>query len=218
MFIALEGIDGSGKGTQSKLLNRWIKEKGYETFLTKEPTEGSVGKLLREALREGGLDPRTEALLFAADRSEHIKEISSKLAEGKVVITERYLFSSLAYQGASGLSIEWVKEINRHAPLPDLVLYLDIPPEVGLERISSRNTLRSSVRGREYFEKREFLSKVRAIYLDLAKELDNFVVIDATGSIEEVQTALRRRASKMLGTWEEEKKRPAQKGLEEYIR
>jgi dTMP kinase len=217
MFIAIEGIDGSGKGTHCKLLNRWVKDKGYDTFLTKEPTDGPVGKLIREALKKGELDSKTEALLFAADRSEHVKVISEKLGEGKVVITERYFFSSMAYQGASGLSLEWLREINRFAPMPDLVLLLDIPPEVAIERISTKNSLRSSVREREYFEKKEFLAKVRDIYLDLAKEYEVISIINATGSIEEVQTAVRRKVGRAISSWEEKKKKPSQKDLEEYF-
>ncbi|MEE8168315.1 MAG: dTMP kinase [Candidatus Hydrothermarchaeales archaeon] len=217
MFIALEGIDGSGKGAHSRLLNKWIKEKGYDTFLTREPTTGPIGKLLREFLKEGGLDPRTETLLFAADRSEHVKEIAAKLEAGKVVITERYFYSSIAYQGAEGLSIGWVKDINRFAPAPTMVLLLDVPPETGLERISSKNSLRGTMREKEYFEKKEFLVRVREIYLDLEKEYDIFARIDASKSLEEVQTSIRKKVSRILSDLEAEKKVPAQKGLGEYI-
>lgn len=217
MFIAVEGIDGSGKGTQSKLLNKWVKEKGHDTFLTREPTGGVIGQLLREVLKKGGLDPRAEALLFAADRTEHVKEISLKLAEGRAIISERYFYSSIAYQGASGVSMKWLMELNRFAPIPDLVLYLDVSPEVGLERISSGNSLRSSMREKEYFEKQDFLSKVREIYLDLANEnKNNFAVIDASGTIDEVQTAIRRRVSHVLSEGEEIKKKPKQKGLGDF--
>jgi dTMP kinase len=213
MFIALEGIDGSGKGTQSKLLNKWIKKKKYETFLTKEPTEGKIGKLLRNALKKGELNPIVEALLFAADRNEHVETIRKKLAQGKIVITERYMFSSMAYQGASGISIGWIKQINKFAIMPDLVLLLDIQPETGLKRITSKKSLRSAVKEKEYFEVKEFLGKVRAIYLDLAKEY-KFTVVDASGPIEDVQATLRKKVGKMLA--KREKKKPAQKGLQEF--
>lgn len=215
MFIAVEGIDGSGKGTQCRLLSRWVKEKGHDTFLTQEPTSGAIGQLLREVLKKGELEPRAEALLFAADRTEHVKEISQKLAEGQVVISERYLYSSIAYQGASGVSIKWLTEINRFAPVPDIVLYLDVQPEVGLERISSISSLRSSMREKEYFEKQDFLGRVRELYLDLASEY-NFAVISADGTIDEVQTAMRRRVSRVLVKKEEIEKRPRQKGLEDF--
>lgn len=215
MFIAVEGIDGSGKGTQCRLLSRWVKEKGHDTFLTQEPTSGAIGQLLREVLKKGELEPRAEALLFAADRTEHVKEISQKLAEGQVVISERYLYSSIAYQGASGVSIKWLTEINRFAPVPDIVLYLDVQPEVGLERISSISSLRSSMREKEYFEKQDFLGRVRELYLDLASEY-NFAVISADGTIDEVQTAMRRRVSRVLVKKEEIEKRPRQKGLRDF--
>lgn len=216
MFIALEGIDGSGKGTHTKKLNKWVKEKGHETFLTQEPTGGEIGKLLRRALKKGELDPRAEALLFAADRTEHVKEIKQKLADGAVVITERYLYSSIAYQGASGVSIKWLMELNRFAPIPDLVLFLDIPPEVGIERISSGSSLRGSVREREHFERSDFLGKVRDVYLDLANE-NNFAIIDATEGIDEVQTAIRRRVSHLLSEKEAGRAKPEQKGLGDYV-
>ena len=217
MFIALEGIDGSGKGTHTKKLNKWIKEKGRETHLTQEPTTGAIGQLLRKALKKGELDPRTEALLFAADRTEHVREIKQKLSDGAVVITERYLYSSIAYQGASGVSIKWLMELNRFAPIPDLVLFLDIPPEVGLSRISSGSSLRGKVREREHFERQGFLEKVRDVYLELSVE-NNFALIDATGEIDEVQTQLRRRVSHLLSEKEAARERPMQKGLGDYLK
>jgi dTMP kinase len=216
MFIAVEGIDGSGKGTQCGLLNRWIREKGFETYLTAEPTNGPIGRILREGLKKGGLVPETEALLFAADRSEHIKEISRMLEKGRVVITERYLCSSFAYQGASGLDMKWLKELNRFALLPDITIYLDIAPEVALKRISSLNSLRGRMREKEHFEKMDILARVRELYLGLL-ESENMVPIDASGTIEDVQAAIRRKVSKPLTGLEEKKKRPAQKGLEEYF-
>ena len=202
MFIALEGIDGSGKGTHTKKLNKWIKEKGHETFLTCEPTTGAIGQLLRKALKKGDLGPQAEALLFAADRTEHVKEIKQKLADGAVVITERYLYSSIAYQGASGVSIKWL---------------MDIPPEVGIERISSGSSLRGSVREREHFERSDFLGKVRDVYLELSAE-NNFTLIDATEGIDEVQTAIRRRVSYLLSEKEASRAKPEQKGLGDYLK
>ena len=219
MFIAVEGIDGSGKGTQCRLLNRWIREKGFETFLTAEPTKGPIGKVLREGLKKGGLDPRTEALLFAADRSEHIKEISRMLENGRIVITERYLYSSFAYQGASGLDIKWLKELNRFALQPDITIYLDITPETALKRISSINSLRTQMRGKEHFERVEILSRVRDFYLYLIKS-EGMVLIDASGTIEDVQAAVRKEVSGLLkvsGVSGEKGKRPVQRGLKEYF-
>lgn len=215
LLIALEGIDGAGKGTQAKLLARWIKEKGYEVFLTKEPTDSPIGKLIREGLQTSCFDARTEALLFAADRSEHLREIMRHLHEGRVVITERYVYSSLAYQSASGLEMAWLREINSFAPDADVVIYLDLEPEVALRRIASKSSLRSALRDRERFEKEEFLRRVREVYLELAEELENFEVVPAEGSISEVQTAIRRRVGRRLAAIEEEKS-GEQRALEDF--
>jgi dTMP kinase len=217
MFITLEGIDGSGKGTQSRLLNKWVKEQGFDTFLTREPTSGEIGLLLRKGLKTGELDSRTEALLFAADRAEHCLVIRDRLDADKVVISERYLHSSLAYQGASGLDLGWIRTINSFALEPDLVLVLDIRPEEALERITSQNSLRSSLREREYFERRDFLARVREVYLDMAKGEDVIQVIDASGPLEEVQTQIRRKAGRVLKKWGSRKSRPRQVGLNGYL-
>ena len=216
LLVAIEGIDGAGKGTQARLLARWIREKGYEVFLTKEPTDGAIGKLIRRSLRTSCFDARTEALLFAADRSEHLREIMEKLHQGRVVITERYVYSSLAYQSASGLEMSWIREINSFAPEADLVIYLDVEPRVALRRISSPNSLRRSVRGREHFERLEFLEKVREVYLSLAEESENFEVVPAEGTINEVQASIRRRVGRRLAAFEEEKKRSRQRALEDF--
>ena len=218
MFIAVEGIDGSGKGTHAKLLNRWLKEeKGYDTFLTTEPTTSRIGAVLRDGLKHGNLDTKTEALLFAADRSEHLEKIKMNLDKGKIVVTDRYYYSSIAYQGASGLSMRWISEINNFAKRPDLTLILDIDPEIGLQRISSKSSLRSNVREKEYFEKRDFLEKVRAIYLDLKDENEDITVIDASGSIDDVQTIIRRKVSHALSLLKTEKANYDQKELREFF-
>ncbi len=217
MLIAIEGIDGSGKGTHAKLLNKWLKEKGYDTFLTAEPTTTDIGAVLREGLKHGKFDSTTEALLFAADRSEHLKKIKLNLDKGKIVITDRYFYSSIAYQGASGVSIKWIREVNRFVPSPDLTLLLDLTPEIGLQRISSGNSLRSSTKEREHFEKRDFLNKVRAIYLDLKEECNDIKIIDASGSIDEVQTAMRRKVSLALRALKKKREKTEQKDIEAYF-
>ncbi|WP_457554434.1 dTMP kinase [Candidatus Pyrohabitans sp.] len=217
LLIAFEGIDGSGKGTQSRLLARWLRDRGHEVFLTREPTDGPIGKLLREALRTSRFHPRTEALLFAADRSEHLQEIMRHLHKGRVVITERYLYSSLAYQSASGLELEWLRAINSFAPEADLVLYLDVEPEVALRRILSPGTLRAVSGKKEHFERREFLEKVRRIYLELAEDSENFVVIPADASIGEVQAAVRRRVGRHLAALRSDGGHSQQRALEDYM-
>lgn len=186
MFIVFEGIDGAGKGTQAKMLAFWLRKKGYEVFLTKEPTNGEVGKLIKKILKKDEINPRSIALLFAADRAEHVDRIKKELDMGKIVLSERYLLSSLAYQGASGLELEWIYEINKFAIKPDLTIYLDIPPEVGLKRIKTRDL-------REFFERVEFLVKVREIYHTLINKEENIIVIDATKDIGDIQREIRRR-------------------------
>ncbi|NOZ59512.1 MAG: dTMP kinase [Euryarchaeota archaeon] len=217
LLLAFEGIDGSGKGTQAKLLARWLRERGYEVFLTREPTGGAIGRVLRRGLSTSCFLPRTEALLFAADRSEHLREIMEHLHEGRIVVTERYFYSSLAYQSAAGLELEWLRSINSFAPEADLVIYLDVDPEVALERITSPGSLRGVTREREHFERREFLERVREAYLELAREYDNFEVVPAEGSIEEVQTAVRRRVSARLAAFERERKTGEQRALEDFL-
>jgi len=204
MFIVIEGIDGAGKATQAKSLASWLEAKGYKVFLTEEPTNGKIGKLIRMILsnttnrrfiRMASHEEDKEsiiyynivlALLFAADRAEHVEKIKKELKKGKVVISERYLDSSLAYQGTSGLSIKWIKEINKFAIPPDLIIYLDISAETGIKRIASRNL-------REFFEKKEFLTRVRETYLSLFEKEKNVIIIDASQEIEKVQEEIRSR-------------------------
>ncbi len=190
MLIALEGIDGAGKGTQARLLVEWLRGRGYRVHLTGEPTSGEIGRLLRRMLVSGELLSRTEALLFAADRSEHLREIEGRLAAGEVVVTDRYVYSSLAYQSASGLELEWVRQINSFAPEAELVLYLDLPPQVALERLGDRR--------RDRYERVEFLERVRRAYLELAKG-ENFELIDASRGVEEVHAEVVRVVSRRLG-------------------
>lgn len=129
-FVVLEGLDGAGTTTQAAAIARALRSLGYRVMVTQEPSKGPAGKLLRRAL--GGhpsLPSDTLALLFAADRTEHLaREVLPALSQGTSVICDRYLLSSLAYQGAV-LPIEWVEEINARAPAPDLTLFLEV--EVG---------------------------------------------------------------------------------------
>ncbi|RLI33277.1 dTMP kinase, partial [Candidatus Bathyarchaeota archaeon] len=135
-LIAFEGLDGSGKTTQALLLVEALKARGFKAYYTCEPTYWRVGDLLRLHIsRLKRRSPVYEALLFAADRYEHVaREIRPKLRRGYIVVSDRYLHSSLAYQGASGLSLQWIRKINFFAPKPDLVILLDLPAEKALER------------------------------------------------------------------------------------
>ncbi|MEM2273241.1 MAG: dTMP kinase [Candidatus Bathyarchaeia archaeon] len=166
LLICVEGLDKSGKTTQSKLLVKNLREMGFDAFYTSEPSNGEIGKFIeRYVLRRDKRIPiPAEALLFAADRIVHAEsEIKPLLDKGKIVVSDRYIYSSLAYQGAAGLDLEWIMEINKMAPKPDLAIYLDVPAEVVMERIQKG-------RRRSIMESLGVQIKVREIYLKLVKE------------------------------------------------
>lgn len=178
-FIVFEGIDGSGKSTHIKLLEKKLRDRGFEIRLTKEYTDNPVGKLI-ESYAVGGersLSPETEALLFAADRREHTGKINRILNKSITIISDRYVHSSLAYQGALGLSQEWIRTLNRSALKPDLVLFLDIDPESSLNRLKDRE--------QTVFEDVEYLKQVREIYLQFVDE-GSVIKVNAAQSIEEI--------------------------------
>jgi len=183
IFIVFEGIDGGGKSTQIKMLAEYFKDKGYQVEFHMEPTEGMVGSLLWTYMKskDRSFNPETEALLFAADRIEHGKTIKQALEEGKVVISDRYLHSSLAYQGAAGVDPDWMQSLNKHALKPSLVILLDIDPERSLERVSNR--------AKTVFEETEYLKKVRAEYLRYA-EAGELMVVDASQPIKDVHAMI----------------------------
>ncbi|MGD2066877.1 MAG: dTMP kinase [Candidatus Bathyarchaeota archaeon] len=144
VFICIEGLDGSGKTTHAHRLVRNLQEKGYDAVYTTEPSRGELGKFIRGTILEGKTRvPRVvEALLFAVDRVEHFeKDVKPELREGKVVVSDRCVYSSLAYQGAAGLDLEWIEEINRFALPPDLAIYIDVPPEVVVKRIRRKKSV-----------------------------------------------------------------------------
>ncbi|MFW9945711.1 MAG: dTMP kinase [Promethearchaeota archaeon] len=170
-FLVLEGIDGSGTSTHSHLLKGFLESKGFKVHLTVEPSESDIGKLVRKYLKDKNVPPTTDALLFAADRDFHYqKEIKEKLSEGYIVISDRYIESSIVYQSLQSdeISIDWVKIINKFAGKADLTIVLDIDPKISLERKDSENL--------EKFEYISFLDKVRNLYLSRAKEEDYFIV------------------------------------------
>ncbi|MCD6483738.1 MAG: dTMP kinase [Candidatus Odinarchaeota archaeon] len=184
IFIVIEGIDGSGITTQSELLANWFSKKGFHVFLTSEPSEGGIGKLLRAYLKNNSINPAIDALLFAADRVEHTEIIKKKLEEGYVVISSRYFESSIAYQSSQGIPIEWIEEINKYAIIPDITIILDAPPEVTIERVKKRNSI--SHKDREKFERIDFLHKVRTVFLSRAREFSNYHTVNATRDINAV--------------------------------
>jgi len=165
----VEGIDGSGKTTVIAEVAKALPR----VYVTREPSGGPIGRLLKEwALRGGTADPHVDALLFAADRVEHYKrEIEPRLREGYIVITERYVESSIAYQGAAGVPIEYILYINSVVPRPHLTIILDVDPAEAVKRIKARGRL-------EKFEDVEFLRRVREIYLARARA-EGYPVVDA---------------------------------------
>lgn len=157
ILIAIEGIDGAGKTTQSKALVKWLKKNGYAAKYTSEPTSFAIGKLLSRLAST--TSPALEALLFAADRLEHVRRvIEPSLKKGYVIVSDRYVHSSIAYQGAMLGDVEWVRLINKYAPKPDIAFLLDVEPKLALSRIRRRKSK---------FEKLELLEVVRKIYLDM---------------------------------------------------
>ena len=180
LFICIEGIDASGKTTQAKLLVKNLNERGYEAVYTSEPTKGFFGQILRQKILYGNerVPAVVEALLFALDRLEHVeKEIKPALEKKKIVVSDRYRYSSIAYQGAAGLDPAWIEEINRWAIKPDLAIYLDVPAEVVIKRLK---------RKRSVMETLENQRRVRNVYLRLVKE-GMLLLVDGNRPIEEIE-------------------------------
>ncbi|TRO54351.1 dTMP kinase [Candidatus Bathyarchaeota archaeon] len=145
VFICIEGLDGSGKTTHAHRVVRNLQKNGFDAVYTTEPSTGDLGKFIRSsAVLEGKKRvPRVvEALLFALDRVEHLeKDVKPALEAGKIVISDRCVYSSLAYQGAAGLDLTWIEEINRMALPADLAIYIDVPPEVVVKRIRRKKSV-----------------------------------------------------------------------------
>ena len=192
LFITFEGGEGSGKSSALKLLDERLRNEGYQTVLTREPGGTPIAEQIRNVILDKAntkMDSRTEALLYAASRRQHLVEkVWPALKEGKIVLCDRYLDSSLAYQGgARGLGIDNVLNVNAFATegtFPDLTLLFDIEPEKGLERIA-KNASREV--NRLDLEKIEFHRGVRATFLEIAKRYsDRFVIIDASKPLDQV--------------------------------
>lgn len=198
-FIAFEGGEGSGKSTQAKLLKGWFEAEGREVTLTREPGGSKLGVDLRKLLldkKTGAISPRAEALLYAADRANHVFSIiRPALERGEVVITDRYFDSSIAYQGAGRvLSPNEVARISRWATeslFPTLTIILDQPAEIGLKRIKRADRLES--------ESLSFHNRVREEYLQLAKlDPERYLVIDARRPIAEIHAEIVARVSELI--------------------
>jgi len=181
-FIVLEGVDGCGKSTAARLL---VGRLGRRAVLTREPTDSWMGRAVKRS-EEREVSPYRDALLFMADRAQHTIEISKMLARGKMVVSDRYYHSTVAYQTAylrrrkQGDMFDWLLDANLRISIPpDLTFILDIPPEVGLRRISGR---KESSR----FERLSFLREVRKNYLRLAKLDESIIVVDGSRKMESV--------------------------------
>ena len=182
-FIVFDGLDGSGQSTQAEFLKDFLKEKGYKVILTKEPTlDSQAGKEIKEVLeKKKKISPKELQELFAKDRKEHLKTlIIPALEQGKVVISDRYFFSSFAYGQASGLDLNWLIKINNEFLLPDITFFLAVSPKVCLERIKKRNQKRT------LFEEKEKLEKVYRNYQKIAKKFPNVKIINGEKPIKEV--------------------------------
>lgn len=188
-FIVIEGLDGCGKGVQIDLIHMYFSN----IVVTSEPTNSPIGKLIREYLKNTyTCENNTLALLFAADRNEHVKEIQDFLDKGINVLCDRYIYSNFAYQG------EFAKDINRSFLRPDLLIFIDTDPDTCLDRISKRNN------GKEIFENKEDLEKIQNEYYAILKnELQvediknyhrvnrNAAIINGNNTVEEVWEDIR---------------------------
>ncbi len=190
-LIAVEGIDGAGKTVNSRWLVRRLRAAGYKAAYTREPTEGPIGKVLKRLLARKVSGPEIDALLFAADRLHHVSTfIEPMLRRGFIVVSDRYLYSSIAYQGALTGDRRWVETVNRYCTPPDLAVYLDVDPMTGLGRKRG-----SRIRA---FEDPEVLGKVRALYLELCEE-GKMVRIPADRELGEVRAEIAKVIRERLG-------------------
>jgi len=178
-FICIEGIDASGKTTQARRLVRNLRRRGIDAVYTTEPSSGKVGRLIRRYVldRKRRVPIAVEALLFAADRVEHMEtEIKPALRKGKVVVCDRYVYSTLAYQGAAGLDLKWIELINRFALVPDLALFLDVPPEIVLKRLKRKRSVMETPQNQQ---------RVREVYMKMVKD-GRLVLMDGNKPVGDV--------------------------------
>jgi len=181
-FVVFEGLDGSGQSTQAELLREHLEGLGNKVILTKEPTiDSEAGRRIKKVLsHEEKLEPETLQELFNEDRKEHLENlIMPALKDGKIVISDRYFFSTFAF-GSLGCNFDWLLKINNDFILPDLTFILDVRPEVSIERIKKRG------KTAEFFEKFEILKKVREAYKTFPEKFEDVYLIDGEKPISEV--------------------------------
>lgn len=181
MFIAFEGIDGSGISTQVALLASWLANLGKKAVITSEPSDSFIGMLIKGRLsKEVNLSTLAMRFLFAADSAnEYIRTILPALEQGNFVISDRRVLSGLAY-GAVEFDVDWLKEIYKDVNLPNITFYLKIPPRIALHRLGEEGLFL------KFFERETYLNKVSENYDRLAEEYPNIYTIDGTKSVQEV--------------------------------
>lgn len=202
LFVTLEGGDGSGKTTQAELLERWLVDRGRTVVRTREPGGTDVGIEVREIVlhHRGDIAPRAEALLYAADRAHHVATIvRPALERGDVVIQDRYVDSSVAYQGAGRVldprEVRALSDWATEGLVPDLTLLLDLPPEVARERLDVARTRYDRLEA----EAAAFHDRVRAAYLDIAEsDPARIAVVDATLPVDEIAAEVRKLVERLL--------------------
>lgn len=202
LWITFEGGDGSGKTTQAGLLEQWLRESGRTVVRTREPGGTEVGVLLRDIVlhHRGEVAARAEALLYAADRAQHVETlVRPALARGEIVVQDRYLDSSVAYQGAGRvLDAAEIRQLSLWATggaLPDVTVLLDLDPASARSRLDAADKPFDRLEA----EKDEFHTRVRAAFLDLAAgEPQRFLVIDATAGVDEIAAVIRERVASLL--------------------
>jgi dTMP kinase len=189
-FFVFEGIDGSGLTTQASLLKEWCEKQGFETFLSKEPTDGPIGSQIRLVLSKRlSMKPTSLALAFASDRMDHLEtDIIPKVGNGVIIISDRYYLSSYAYQSFDA-DLEWLVQINSKCLKPDMIFLLDVPALICKRRMDK---MRWHV---ELYEEVEKLENVRKNFLSLAEELkkkgENIKIIDGNRPLNEVHRDVR---------------------------
>lgn len=201
LFVTLEGGDGAGKTTQADRLESWLRDQGRQVLRTREPGGSDLGRELRHIVlhHKGHIDPRAEALLYAADRAHHIATVvRPALARGHVVVQDRYLDSSVAYQGAGRvLDAGEIRDLSLWAAeglLPDLTVLLDLDENAARERVDGRGEA-----DRLEAEAADFHGRVRWGFLDLARdEPDRFLVLDASQPVDDLAAAIRQRIQTLL--------------------
>jgi len=182
-FICIEGLDASGKTTHTHYLVDDLRRRGFKAMYTTEPSPGKIGEFIRAYVlhRKRRVSSVVEALLFAGDRVDHIERlVKPALQKGKIVVCDRYLYSSLAYQGAAGLNLDWIRQINRNALTPDLAIYLDVPPEIVLKRMRRKKSV---------MERLQIQRRVEEIYLRLVED-GLLVRVDGNRAKDEVSKSI----------------------------